>query len=134
MSDTGFVDHCIELLSGLGHARAKRMFGGHGIWIDDMCMALIIGDTLYLKTDAAHRPDFEAAGSHPFTYSTREREVHVTSYFTAPDAAMESPAEMAPWGRRALAAAVAARAKKPKSRKAAGPRAPAKPRRPKVTA
>ena len=124
MTDRGFVDHCIELLSSLGHARSKPMFGGHGIWIDDLCMAIIVDDTLYLKTDDAHRPVFEAAGGRPFTYSTRSGEVHATSYFTVPDEAMESPAEMAPWGRRALAAAVAARAKKkprraPRARKTA---------------
>src|SRR5579871_730905 len=113
MPDAAFIDHCLELLGPLGHVRSRRMFGGHGIWIDDLCMALVIADTLYLKTDDANRPAFEAAGARPFTYATRLGEVHVTSYYTAPEAAMESPAEMAPWGRRALAAAVAARAKKP---------------------
>ena len=134
MNDTGFVDHCIELLSSLGRVRSKGMFGGHGIWIDDLCMAIVVADTLYLKTDEAHRPEFEAAGGHPFTYSTRSGETHSTSYFSAPDAAMESPAEMVPWGRRALAAAVAARAKKPKASRSRKTPAPSAPRRRKVAA
>jgi DNA transformation protein len=51
------------------------------------------------------------------------------SYWTAPEEAMESPAEMLPWARRGLAAAVAARAKVPPARKkaAAGKVAPKKP-------
>jgi DNA transformation protein len=117
MSDPGFVEHCLELLAPMGSARARRMFGGHGLYVDDLCIALILRDTLYLKAGEAHRPAFEAAGCHPFTYSTRQGEVHVTSYWSAPEAAMESPAEMRPWARRALESAVAARAKKAPARK-----------------
>jgi DNA transformation protein len=117
MTAEAFVDHCIELLAPLGHARSKRMFGGHGIWIDDLCLAIIVADALYLKTTEASRGEFVATGCRPFSYSTRTGDVHVTSYFSAPDTAMESPAEMAPWGRRALAAAVAARSKKPLTRR-----------------
>ncbi len=53
-----------------------------------------------------------------FTYAGKNDEVHVMSYYTAPEEAMESPAEMVPWARRALAAAVAARAKAPARKKA----------------
>jgi DNA transformation protein len=119
MSDAGFVSHCQELLSPLGRTSSRRMFGGHALYIDDLCMALIIQDTLYLKVDDTHRALFEKAGCRPFTYAGKNDEVHVMSYYTAPDEAMESPAEMLPWARRALAAAVAARAKAPPKKKKA---------------
>ena len=119
MSDTGFVSHCLELLSPLGRTSSRRMFGGHALYIDDLCMALIIQDTLYLKVDDAHRALFERAGCRPFTYAGKHDEVHVMSYYTAPEEAMESPAEMLPWARRGLAAAVAARAKAPAKKKKA---------------
>ena len=119
MSDSGFVSHCLELLSPLGRTSSRRMFGGHALYIDDLCMALIIQDTLYLKVDDTHRALFEQAGCKPFTYAGKNDEVHVMSYYTAPEEAMESPAEMQPWARRALAAAVAARAKAPPARKKA---------------
>jgi len=125
MSDTGFVSHCLELLSPLGSTSSRRMFGGHALYIDGLCMALIISDTLYLKVDDTHRPLFERAGCKPFTYAGKHDEVHVMSYYTAPEEAMESPAEMIPWARRGLAAAVAARAKAPARKKAAA-KAPAK--------
>ncbi len=127
MSDAGFVSHCQELLSPLGRTSSRRMFGGHALYVDDLCMALIIQDTLYLKVDDTHRALFEHAGCKPLTYAGKNDEVHVMSYYTAPDEAMESPAEMTPWARRALAAAVAARAKAPpKKKKAAAAKAPAK--------
>jgi DNA transformation protein and related proteins len=119
MSDSGFVSHCLELLSPLGSTSSRRMFGGHALYIDGLCMALIIQDTLYLKVDDTSRALFERAGCTPFTYAGKQDEVHVMSYYTAPEEAMESPAEMTPWARRALAAAVAARAKAPKKKTAA---------------
>jgi len=127
MSDQGFVDHSLELLAPLGRTSSRRMFGGHALYIDGLCMALIIQDTLYLKVDDAHRALFERAGCKPFTYAGKHDEVHVMSYYTAPEEAMESPAEMLPWARRGLAAAVAARAKAPPARKkAVAAKAPAK--------
>ena len=120
MIDKGFVDHCLELLAPLGATRAKRMFSGYGLYIDELCVALILRDTtLYLKTDDASRPAFVDAGCKPFTYETRKGERAALGYYTAPEETMESPAEMLPWARRALAAAVAARAKAPARKKAA---------------
>jgi len=121
MQDRGLVDHCLELLAPLGRTRAGRMFSGYGLYVDDLCIALVLRDTLYLKVDDAHRAAFEAAGSRPFTYEDKQGGTHVISYYAAPGEAMESPAEMRPWARRALEAAVAARAKAPARRKQATP-------------
>jgi DNA transformation protein len=121
MNDSGLVDHCLELLSPLGPTRAKRMFSGNALYIDDLCVALIIRDVLYLKVDDTSRALFEAARCKPFTYETKKGERSALSYYTAPEEAMESPHEMIPWARRALAAAVAARAKaRPKKAATAG--------------
>ena len=119
MSDSGFVSHCLELFTPLGRTSSRRMFGGHALYIDGLCMALIMGDMLYLKVDDAHRATFERAHCKPFTYAAKDHEIHSVSYYTAPDEAMESPAEMTPWARRGLAAAVAARAKAPPAKKKA---------------
>ena len=127
MSDSGLVSHSLELLAPLGRTSSRRMFGGHALYIDGLCMALIIQDTLYLKVDDTSRPLFEREGCKAFTYDTKHGERHALGYFSAPEEAMESPAEMTPWARRALAAAVAARAKAPARKKpAAAAKAPAK--------
>jgi DNA transformation protein len=127
MSDSGFVSHCLELLSPLGRTSSRRMFGGHALYIDGLCMALIIDDLLYLKVDDTHRATFERAGCKPFTHAGKNDERHVMSYYTAPGEAMESPAEMMPWARHGLAAAVAARAKAPPKRKTAAAKKTVKP-------
>ena len=125
MNDSALVSHCLELLSPLGRTSSRRMFGGRALYIDDLCMALIFGDALYLKVNDDSRALFERAGCKPFIYETKDGDHQSLNYYTAPEEAMESPAEMIPWARRALAAAVAARAKAPK-KKAAAAKTPAK--------
>ena len=105
--------HSLELLAPLGPLRSRRMFGGWGIYVDDIFIALIAFDQLYLKADAESRPQFEAAGCAPFQYE-REGQVMSLGYFVAPEEAMESPALMTPWARLALGAALRARANKTK--------------------
>lgn len=116
-----FVSHCVELLTPLGAVRAKRMFGGWGLYADDVFIAVIARDRLYLKTDAESKPSFETAGCEPFVYDAKTGAVAM-SYWSAPPDAMDSPALMAPWARGALQAALRARAAKaPKALKAPGP-------------
>lgn len=107
-----FVAHCLELLTPLGAVRAKRMFGGHGVYIDELFVALIAFDRLYFKVDAVTQHQFEAAGCQPFVYEAKGKAMSM-NYWTAPEDAMESPALMQPWARLAMAAAVRARAAKP---------------------
>jgi len=109
MARDALVEHCLEMLAPLGAVRARRMFGGHGLYIDDLFVALVAFDRLYLKTDADSRARFEAAGCQPFAYEARGKPVTVSAYWSAPAEAMESPALMAPWARLAVQAAVAAR-------------------------
>lgn len=123
----GTVDHCLELLAPIGQVSAQRMFGGHGLRIDGHFVALIIADRLYLKADAATRAQFQAAGCEPFTYTGKSKPVTV-SYWTVPPQAMDSPAEMRPWARLALDAALRAQA----SRRRAASAKPARTRKPTV--
>jgi DNA transformation protein and related proteins len=106
------VDHCLELLAPLGAVRAKRMFGGHGLYVDELFIALIAFERLYLKVDAQSQPAFAAAGCEPFTYDGKGKPIKM-SYWTVPAEAMESPHLMEPWARQAMAAALRARAAKP---------------------
>lgn len=120
LADHGLVSHCLELLSSLGPTRARRMFGGHGLYAGEHFVALIIQEVLYLKADETARPAFAAAGCQPFGYKTRDGQRAVLAYWSAPDEALESPAAMQPWARLAMASAL----------RAAAARRPAKPRTP----
>ena len=122
-----FAVLCAELLHPLGSVRVRRMFGGHGLYVDGFFVAILSGQRLYLKADAATELAFRAAGCEPFVYEAKGRAVNV-GYFTVPAEAMESPALMQPWARLALAAAVRARAAKPASARRKPPAAAAAPK------
>ncbi len=107
------VAHCVELLSPLGHVRVNRMFGGFGLYVDEIFIAIVAYERLYLKADDANRQAFKDAGCEPFSYVMKGEMREMSGYWTAPADAMESPALMLPWARGALQAALAARAARP---------------------
>ena len=111
-----FVLHACELLSCLGPCKATRMFGGYGLSVDGMNVAIIAWDTLFLKTNAETEPQWLAAGGRPFQYEAKGKTMRL-HYHTPPEDALESPALMAPWARLALGAAVAARKPVPQRKK-----------------
>jgi DNA transformation protein len=114
--DPEFAQYCCELLGSAGHCVARRMFGGWGISVDGLTIALLVdlgeGETLWLKADESTRAQFEAAGCKRFTYLAKGVSKSV-NYYSATSDAMESPQLMAPWARRALEAALKARQSKP---------------------
>jgi DNA transformation protein and related proteins len=131
MSQDGFAAHCVELLSAAGTARARRMFGGHGLYVDERFVAVIVEDGLYLKANAETRARFEAAGCRQWVYHGGRAPVAMP-YWSAPEEAMDSPGAMRPWALLAMQAAtvkpVAKAAKKSTRKVAAKP--PLKPPRP----
>lgn len=115
-----FADYCCELLSSLGRVQARRMFGGWGLSVEGLTVAIVAdlgnGDTLWLKADANSLGVFEAAGCQRFSYPMRRGGTTVVqsmNYYSAPTVAMDDADAMAPWARHALEAAVAARAPRP---------------------
>lgn len=99
-----FTDYLEELLTDLGPVRARRMLGGHGLFLDGLMFALVADDTLYLKADAETEPEFQARGLSQFTYVKKGREVHL-SYWRAPAEVLDDPEIACDWARRAHAAA-----------------------------
>jgi DNA transformation protein len=108
-ADADFATYCAELLAPAGDVQCKRMFGGYGLYVDDLFVAIIAGDALYLKADEQSRPRFQAAGSRRFEY-TRQGKQQGMAFWTVPTEAMDSPSLMRPWVQLAVDAALRARA------------------------
>ena len=53
-----FFAHVLELLRPSGRAAARAMFGGHGLYLDGLIVAIVVEDVLYLKTDDETRPAY----------------------------------------------------------------------------
>jgi DNA transformation protein len=111
----GFAEFVTEQLEGCGPIVTKRMFGGVGIYSGDIFFAIIDNDVLYLKTDDANREEFEAAGSGAFRPTGADGETMM--YYSVPVSILEDADELAAWGRKAIAVAVAANARKTKNKK-----------------
>ena len=116
-STRAFADFCCELLSGVGACQPRRMFGGWGLSIDGLTIAIVAdlgsGERLWLKADADTRSQFDAANCQRFAYSAGKggkMEQRSMNYYSAPDEAMDAPHAMAPWARMALESALKARA------------------------
>lgn len=101
-----FVAHVIEMMRP-ARAAAKAMFGGHGVYVDGLFVAILVDDVLYLKCDAQSSGAFDALGLPPFVYTAKDGRAMTMSYRRAPDEALESGDEMQRWLRFALAAALA---------------------------
>jgi DNA transformation protein len=103
-----FTELCVEMLSPLGPVRVRSMFGGQGVYVDGLFVAIIDDGQLFLKADETTRERFVAAGCAPFTYPMKDGELMVMSYYRPPEEALESPPLMLPWARMAFEAALRA--------------------------
>lgn len=103
--DDGFIEFLHELLEPLGLISTRRMFGGHGVYCDGLFIAIVIDGRLYLKVDEQTRSAFVAAGSAPFVYEGQKKPIEM-SYWNVPEEALDSPEQMQPWAKLAIAAAL----------------------------
>ncbi len=53
-----------DILSELGDVNTRRMFGGHGFYLNGK---------IYFKVTDRNRADYEEAGCEPFQYSRKDK-------------------------------------------------------------
>ncbi len=108
-----FVSYAVELMQSIGPVYAKRMFGGHGIFLDSLMFGLIANNTLYLKADQDTANDFINNGLEAFTYNKKGKQLRM-NYYQAPEEALEDSEIMNTWANKAYSAALRTAAKKQK--------------------
>lgn len=118
---TPFVERMVAQLAPLGPVRARGMFGGFGVYLDDLMFALIAWDRLFFKVDDATKRTFAEAGGEAFVYDQAGQAVTM-SYWEPPRKAFASVKTLMPWAELGLAAA--RRARTAKRGKALGKAAP----------
>jgi DNA transformation protein len=104
-----FVLHVIDMMSPLGDVRAKRMFGGVGISLDDAMLALIVNGMLYFKVDDENEPAFSERALGRFVYQPKDRGPVAMSFCAAPTEVLDDRRAMLEWALPALRAAERAR-------------------------
>ena len=99
-----FLQYVLEQLGRLRGVTQRRMFGGVGLYCDDVFFAVIDDDTLYFKVDDTTRPDYESRGMKPFRPYKNKPEVSMT-YYTVPVDVLDDAEELVLWARRSVAIA-----------------------------
>jgi len=105
-----FSDYIKDLFAEFADVRVRRMFGGAGIFHNDVMLGLVADDTIFLRTDPESAETFAAEGCRRFTYRAKTKTVDLP-YWTLPERLIDDPHELAAWARRAYAIAAAAKAK-----------------------
>jgi len=101
--DQAFKEYVVgEVLRSIPGITARAMFGGWGIYQDSMIFGLIAEGTLYFKVDDTNRPDYESAGSGPFTYHAPNGKTMQMGYYQVPEDVMEHPEDIPHWVAKAI--------------------------------
>lgn len=110
-----YLEYVLDQLSNLGTVRARRMFGGAGIYYGDDFFGIVHHDTLYFKVDDHNRGDYTRAGMTPFApFPNRPTTL---KYYAVPLDVIEDPSALVAWARGALAAARLAATARSRSRR-----------------
>ncbi|QOK93152.1 TfoX/Sxy family protein [Ralstonia pseudosolanacearum] len=116
------LDELQPLAAQIGEIRARRMFGGAGLYHDDIVFALVTRGTCYLRVDDVTRARLAAEGGTPFQYERAGRTITIAGYLSTPADALDGGQPLRDWVRLAIEAA-----RRAANAKAARPkRAPAK--------
>ena len=122
-----FTAFVIEQLRRWSAVSARRLFGGQGIYRGERIFAVVSRDTLYFRTDAINRPQFEAAGMAPLKVGKGGSARIALSYHEVPPDILEEPDELARWADSAFAAATRRAEAKAAPAKRRGNRTPTRP-------
>ena len=102
---SAFVEYLLDLLTPFDGVTVKSMFGGFGFFKEGLMFALVTKDTFYLKTDEFNRFEFERMNLGPFVYMKKGKPTP-TSYYKAPEEALDNSEEMLRWAQMAFEAAI----------------------------
>ena len=105
MKHTSFVYYILDLLAPLGNIKARKMFGGYGIYKDNIFFALISANILYFKVAENNFSTYEFYGSKPFSYEKEGKIVALKSYWQVPVDILENQEKCIEWAEIAIKAA-----------------------------
>lgn len=107
-------DRFDDLFAPFGKISVRRMFGGEGLYRDNVMFGIVFGERIYLKTNEEGRQAFLAEDCAPFVYPMKKGDITSHNYYALPDRLYDDPDALAEWARIALAVAKAAPAAKKK--------------------
>lgn len=86
-----------DLFQSLAPVGIRRLFGGQGVYSEGRIVALVIGGTLYLKSDPESEAIYREAGLARWTYARPGRAPVNMPYWRFPEDALDDPDEAERW-------------------------------------
>lgn len=105
-----FCDYVADRLAPLGTVTYRFMFGGYGIYLDGLMIAIVVDDALLLRADEENRGEFEARGIGAFRPDPGKE--NTMPYYSVPDDVFEDQDELLRWAERSREATVRKEARK----------------------
>jgi DNA transformation protein len=109
-----YREFVLEQLGRVMPVTAKSMFGGVGIYSEQLFFALIAEDRLYFKVNDVTRSAFERLGMEPFRPFGDDSAM---GYYELPADVLEDVSRLSDWMRGAIEVAANAKRKKRSSKK-----------------
>jgi DNA transformation protein len=108
----GDLTFVLDQLAGIRDLRAKRMFGGIGLYAGERFFGLMDDAILYFKTDDRTRPRYTRRRMTPFMPPGDQPS---KTYYRVPTSILEDAGELTVWAREAIGVADRAASKKTKA-------------------
>ena len=93
-----------EVFAPFAPVHIRSMFGGHGVYVGDLCFAVQVKGELFLKGDDETLVAFESAGCARWTYDSTGKTTRMP-YWRMPASAFDDSDELVRWCHLACAAA-----------------------------
>lgn len=97
------LDALLEQLAPAGAVRARKMFGGAGLYLEGVFFGLVAEGRLFFRVDAESLRDYESAGSEPFQPFPDKPSMR--TYWEVPERVQADARALKTWTLRALRAA-----------------------------
>ncbi len=101
MNDS-YADFILDQLEALPDLECRAMFGGHGLYQDEVFFGIVFKGRLYLKTNETTAGSYRRRGMKSFRPNSRQT---LKSYYEVPADIIEDRDKLADWARRAVAIA-----------------------------
>lgn len=117
--EDSFVAFLIDQLAHLPEIRARRMFGGHGLYMGEVFFGIVHRGRLYFRTTPETRREYRRRGSRPFRVSAKQT---LRRYLEVPADVIEDRDLLGRWVRESVRGADEARRMPAGRSHGAGPR------------
>lgn len=102
MKDDSFKDFVLDQLGKLPELECRAMFGGYGLYEEEIFFGIIFKGKLYFKTNARSAARYAKLGMMPFRPNRKQI---LKNYYEVPVDIIEDSDRLAAWARESLSVA-----------------------------